>query len=221
MRIALPSGTGAEVAGIDEGRSRGVVIVPDIMGLRPLFDEMVARLATENRWAVAAYEPWPGGEHLSLEDRLASMGHLDHDRLLSDAAAAADALGTERTAVVGFCMGGMIALEAAATGRFDRAVPFYGMIRFPDGWNEVGRPEPIDVYASSAADGRAPVLAIVGTDDPYTPAPDVDALDALDGVTVVRFEGAEHGFVHDPDRPAHRPDDAAEAWRRAVEFVGL
>jgi carboxymethylenebutenolidase len=46
----------------------------------------------------------------------------------------------------------------------------------------------------------------------------VDALEAL-GATVVRYEGADHGFVHDPDRPAHRPDDAADAWSRALDFL--
>ena len=45
------------------------------------------------------------------------------------------------------------------------------------------------------------------------------ALEALENVTVVRYPDAEHGFVHDPDRPAHRPDDAADAWRRAVAFL--
>jgi dienelactone hydrolase len=32
-------------------------------------------------------------------------------------------------------------------------------------------------------------------------------------------EGAEHGFVHDAERPAHRADDAARAWERALEWV--
>jgi carboxymethylenebutenolidase len=36
---------------------------------------------------------------------------------------------------------------------------------------------------------------------------------------VVRYEGAEHGFVHDASRPAHRPDDAADAWRRVVDWM--
>ena len=35
---------------------------------------------------------------------------------------------------------------------------------------------------------------------------------------MVRYPSAEHGFVHDPDRPAHRADDAADAWRRAIAF---
>ena len=66
--------------------------------------------------------------------------------------------------------------------------------------------------------GTCPVLAIVGTVDPWTPARDVDDLEAI-GAVVVRYEGADHGFVHDPSRPAHRPDDAADAWRRVVEFL--
>jgi len=60
--------------------------------------------------------------------------------------------------------------------------------------------------------------AIIGTADPFPPPDDVAALEAA-GVAVVRYEGAEHGFVHDPERPAHRADDAADAWRRVLEFV--
>jgi carboxymethylenebutenolidase len=36
---------------------------------------------------------------------------------------------------------------------------------------------------------------------------------------VLRYEGAEHGFVHDPGRPTHRPDDAADAWDKALAFL--
>ena len=37
---------------------------------------------------------------------------------------------------------------------------------------------------------------------------------------VVVVEGAEHGFVHDPERDVHRADDAARAWERALQWVG-
>jgi carboxymethylenebutenolidase len=50
------------------------------------------------------------------------------------------------------------------------------------------------------------------------PAADLDALEQA-GVEVVRYEGADHGFAHDPDRPAYRPADAADAWRRAVAHL--
>jgi carboxymethylenebutenolidase len=51
------------------------------------------------------------------------------------------------------------------------------------------------------------------------PPADADALEAA-GVEVVRYEDADHGFVHDPSRPAHRPDDAVDAWRRVLAFLG-
>jgi carboxymethylenebutenolidase len=35
----------------------------------------------------------------------------------------------------------------------------------------------------------------------------------------VEYPDAEHGFVHDPARPAHRPADAADAWRRAIAVL--
>ncbi len=216
MRIALPSGTAAEIARPGEGEpSRGLVVVPDIGGLRPLFDGLVARLADEQGWTVCAFELWPGRERLPLPERLAEGGSLDDARVLGDAAAAADATGCERVGVIGFCMGGMYTLKAAGTGRFVRAVSFYGMARVPEQWRGPTQGEPLDALVYPE---RCPTLEIVGTADPWLPGPDLDALEAT-GVEVVRYEGADHGFVHDADRPAHRPDDAADAWRRALAFL--
>ena len=114
-------------------------------------------------------------------------------------------------------MGGMYALKAAGLGRFARVVSFYGMIRVPS------RAGPARVRASRstylARPGASPVLAIIGVRDPYTPPADVDALAALRHVEVVRYPEAEHGFVHDPTRPSHRADDAADAWRRCFAFL--
>ena len=217
MRITLTSGTPAEIARPDGPAGRGLVVIPDIGGLRPLFDEHVARLAAENGWVVCAFELWPGREDLpTLEDRLAAGGSLDDERVLGDAAAAADATGVEPVGVVGFCMGGMYALKAAGTGRFARAVAFYGMARVPEMWRSPTQGEPLDALASSAA---CPTMHITGTADPWVPPADLAALEAA-GVEVVRYEGADHGFVHAPDRPTHRPDDAANAWRRAIAHLG-
>jgi carboxymethylenebutenolidase len=215
MRITLPSGTPAELALPEGGEPvRGLALAPDIMGLRPLFDDLCARLASEHRWAVCAPEPFPGQEDLPLEQRLSQP--FDDARALRDLTEAADATGCERVAVLGFCMGGWLALKAAGTGRFDRAVAFYGMIRTPEPWRSATTVEPLDALAS----GRAcPVLAIIGGRDQWTPPADVDALRALPNVEVVVYPDAEHGFVHDASRPAHRADDAADAWRRALAFL--
>lgn len=213
MRIQLPSGTSAEVAG--EPGDRGLVLVPDIMGLRPLFDDLAARLASEWNCRVCAPDLYPGQEDLDLEGRLAAASSLTDERTLGDMVAAADLAGGTTMGAIGFCMGGMYVTKAAATGRFARLVPFYGMIRVPDAWVGPGQGEPLDMLARG---DPSTVMAVVGTADPYTPADQVAELEVA-GVTVVSYEGAEHGFVHDPDRPSHRADDAADAWRRAGEWL--
>jgi carboxymethylenebutenolidase len=217
MRTSLPSGTPVEIATPADGRAatRGLVLVPDIMGLRALFDEHVQRLADDNGWAVAAVEPWPGREDLALEERLGAVASIDDRALLADLVAAADLLGVDPVGVTGFCMGGMFTYKAAVTGRFHRAVGFYGMLRVPEQWRNEHSIEPLDAVGAPEA---CPTMAIIGTVDHWTPPADVEAAEAA-GVTVVRYEGADHGFVHDPDRDAHRPEDAADAWRKAIAFL--
>ena len=43
---------------------------PTSVGLRPLFDDLCARLAAEHGWAVCAPEPFPGRESMTLEERI-------------------------------------------------------------------------------------------------------------------------------------------------------
>jgi carboxymethylenebutenolidase len=220
LRSDLPSGTACSVAIPTAAAIRGVVVIPDIAGLRPLFDDLVARLAADYGWAVAAIEPFPGHDLPTIEDRFAAVPKLDDARLLGDATAAADLLvaqsGVERVAVIGFCMGGMYAYKAAGTGRFDRAAPFYGMIRLPADWEGPGHRQPLDCLASP---GVCPVLSIIGGKDPYTPAEDVAELARFGNVTPVVYPEAEHGFVHDASRPSHRAGDAADAWTRVAAFL--
>jgi len=217
VRVTLPSGTPAELAEAPGTPTLGLALAPDIGGLRPLFDDLCARLAAEHGWTVCAPEPFPGRETLPLPDRLGAVAGLSDQRQVGDLIAAADRTGVARTAVLGFCMGGMYALKAAGSGRFDGAVSFYGMIRVPADWRGAGHGEPLDALRGPQA---CPVLALLGERDQWTPPDDIAALEELPNVTVVRYAEAEHGFVHDPDRPAHRPQDAADAWRRAIAFLG-
>jgi carboxymethylenebutenolidase len=217
MRITLPSGTPAEIARPEGEPRRGLVVLPDIGGLRPLFDDLVAWLARENGWVVCAVELWPGRDLPTIGDRMAAGGSLDDERVLGDVVAAADAVGVEPVGVVGFCMGGMYALKAAGTGRFARAASFYGMARVPEMWHSPTQGDPLDALSSP---GACPAIEIAGTDDPWLPADDLAALEAA-GVEVVRYEGADHGFVHDASRDTHRPDDAADAWRRVLAHLSM
>ena len=214
MRIELATGTSAELARV-QGADRGLVLIPDLMGLRPLFDDHVARIAADQGWTVCAPQVFPGREHLATDERMAAVRELVDDEVLADVLAAADATECETVVLTGFCMGGMYTIKAAATGRFRRAAAFYGMIRLPEHWRGPGQGEPLELLA---AGDPCPLLAIIGTEDPFTPPYDVAALEAAGAVTAV-YEGADHGFVHDPGRPAHRPDDAADAWRHVIEFL--
>jgi carboxymethylenebutenolidase len=227
-RINVRSGDGTSIPAI-HARPGGVplaaaVLIPDIMGVRPLFDE-ICRLVASHGIAVISPEQFAHvGDPASLDfdARQAHMSELDDDVQLDDIERAANRLVVEDDvgdiAVVGFCMGGMYTLKAAASDRFDRAVPFYGMIRLPENWRGPAQRDPLDTAANTC-----PTLAIFGGNDPFTPTEDIDALRAawngLPDHEVVVYPGAEHGFVHDPERAAHRPDDAADAWRRALAFL--
>ena len=204
----------------------GVVVHPDIMGIRPLFDDLCDRVASHG-YAVACPEPFARAapEVRETEDvsvRMGAVSALDDDVQLGDLVRAADLLaeadGVTAVHVIGFCMGGMQTLKAAATGRFARAVSFYGMIRVPPDWRGAKLREPL----ASAADA-CPTLAILGEADPFTPPDDIDALRAAwrdrTDCEIVVYPEAEHGFVHAPERPAHRPDDAADAWRRTLAWL--
>lgn len=203
----------------------GVVLHPDVGGLRPLFTDLARRLATHGL-AVRAVEPFaPTPEVLTagVEARLAGIRDLDDDTQLAMLEAAADRLVVEddvtRVGVLGFCMGGHYVFKAAAGDRFDSAVAFYGMLRTPEGWDGPGH----RIAPLAVASTMVPTLAVFGSADPWTPPADIAALrvawtDRPD-CEIAEFEGADHGFVHDPERPAHRAADAAEAWQRALAFL--
>ncbi|HSO96771.1 MAG TPA: dienelactone hydrolase family protein [Acidimicrobiia bacterium] len=224
-RITLRGSDGADVDAIlatPDAAVQGVVLHPDVMGVRPLFDDLCRRVATHG-YLVCCPEPFARAPRdvRAAEDsaaRLAYLPQLDDDLQLGDLAAAADQVGMADVSLVGFCMGGMQTLKAAATGRFQRAVPFYGMIRLPEAWRGGGLREPLDTAA-----GVCPTLAIFGGDDPFTPSEDIEALRAAwrgrDDCTIVVYPDAEHGFVHAPERSVHRPDDAADAWRQTLAFL--
>jgi carboxymethylenebutenolidase len=203
----------------------GVVLHPDIGGLRPLFSDMARRLATHGL-AVCAFEPWatiPEVELSTIEQRFAHVKDLDDALQMEVFSSAADLLVVEdnvvRVSALGFCMGGHYTFKAATTDRFDAAVAFYGMLRTPDDWGGPGHTiDPLEVAAR-----MCPTLAIFGSVDKWTPAADIEALRAAwhgrSDCEIVMVEGADHGFVHDPERDVHRAEDAAGSWKRAIDWM--
>ena len=165
---------------------------------------------------VCAVEPFPGLElGDEVEPRFEAVSGLDDDAHLRDLVEAADATRCDTVGLLGFCMGGMYCFKAARSDRFAKIAAFYGMITLPEAWAGDGHREPLETLAGGHADR---VLAIIGDLDTYTPPEDVAALEAT-AATVVRYPNAEHGFAHAPDRPSHRPDDAADAFIRTRDWL--
>ena len=215
MRITLPSGTSAEIVHHDSPRM-GLVVAPDIFGLRPLYDDMVQQFSNEWQMSVCAVDPFPGLElGPEIEPRFAAVPSLNDEVNLQDLLEAADALQTPVVGLIGFCMGGMYCFKAARSERFFRIASFYGMITLPEAWRSPSQGEPLGMLLSGYAEN---VLAIVGGQDHYTPIVDIDQLRST-GAQVVLYPEAEHGFAHDASRPAHRPEDAADSYARAKDWL--
>ena len=216
MRITLTSGTPAEIDQSILSPTMGLVVAPDIFGLRPVFDELVARFAREWNMAVAAVEPFPGRYFSDdVQERFAVVPSIDDNSHLRDLHEAADLLATPKVGLIGFCMGGMYCFKSARSDRFARIASFYGMIRIPEGWRSPTQGEPLTILREGHAQR---VLAVIGNRDPYTPNSDVVELGTT-GVTVRQYPEAEHGFAHDSSRPAHRPADACDAFAIAKNWL--
>ena len=202
----------------------GVVLHPDIGGVRPLFEDMARRIATHGLgvYAVEPFSQWSDEQRATLDARMASVTTLDDTEQIAKLEAGADRLIVEddvsTVSVMGFCIGGYFTFKAAASDRFDRAVAFYGMLRTPEYWWGAGLRDPLDLAADVC-----PTLAIFGSADAFTPPEDIEALRNAwanrPDCEIIVVEGAEHGFVHDPDRPAHRAEDAAKVWQRAIDWM--
>jgi carboxymethylenebutenolidase len=204
----------------------GMIVLPDVRGLHPYYEDLALRFAEHGVDAVAIDY---FGRTAGLGRRGAAFDHQPHVMQLTWAglqadirAAAAhlrsDAGGAvERLFTVGFCVGGRIAfLSATLDIDADGVVGFYG---WPTGPHRTGLPAPADV--AGAMHGR--VLAIFGGADegiaPHAIGSFETALRTA-GVDhrIVTYEGAPHSFF---DRKADEFVRTSEqAWAEVVAFTG-
>lgn len=89
------------------------------------------------------------------------------------------------------------------------------MITVPDGWKSATQGEPLKYLENGNTDR---VLAIIGGKDHYTPPADVAELIRLNVETEI-YPEAEHAFAHDASRPAHRAQDAANAYEKTYNWL--
>lgn len=201
----------------------GVVIAPDVRGLHRFYEELAERFADAGVHAIAfdyfgrsagtdrRGDDFPWKDHVPLTrpatiqaDIASASGHL---RGATDA---------RRLFVLGFCMGGRVAFDAAADqGELAGVVGFYGQLSTRPG-------EERSAPADRAARMRAPVLGLFGGNDAAIRDTEVRAFESA--LTEAHIEhhievypGAPHSFF---DRTyADHKEACEDAWRRVLAFM--
>ena len=201
----------------------GVVIAPDVRGLHSFYEELVDRFAEAGVHALAfdyfgrtagtgeRGDDFPFRDHVPQtkpetiqQDVAASIAHLKQTT------------GAKRVFVLGFCMGGRVAFNAAADqSAIAGVVGFYGRLSARPG--EEGQ-----APADRAPQMKAPVLALMGGADPGIPETEVRAFEkAMNDAKVKNhvelYAGAPHSFF-DHSFAEHK-DACDDAWRRALGFM--
>jgi carboxymethylenebutenolidase len=206
----------------DEPKGTCVVILPDVRGLYRFYEELALRFAERGYPAVAIdyFGRTAGAE--KRDDDFEYMSHVEQttqEGIQADVAAAVASLrarGCSAIVTVGFCFGGRNSWLAAAGGHgLAGAVGFYGR---PGEARPSGTPGP----AQRASELQAPILGLMGGDDPGIPVEEVDAFDeALTAAGVehelVIYPGAPHSFF---DRKQEQfAAESEDAWNRVLAFL--
>lgn len=203
----------------------GVIVLQEAFGVNEHIDDVCRRIADAGWLAVSPHlyhrsgDPSFGydidfsviGEH---------MGALNAAGISADLAVARQFMidaGVEPSSIgiVGFCMGGTIAMATACTADVAAAVTFYG------GGVASGRfgyESLIDLAPSL----QAPWLGLYGDLDTGIPVDDVETLRhaaALVDVPteIVRYRDAGHGFNCDR-RASYHAESATDAWQRMLAW---
>jgi carboxymethylenebutenolidase len=243
--VILRAGDSGRFAGLlaraEKPTGAAIIVLPDVRGLHPYYEELALRFAEVGVDALAIdYFGRTAGigirERPTDFDFMSHVGETRFSNLSWDVQAAAEwlrALGRAGPAgapgratyagsprvravfTIGFCFGGRLAFLANTLGlQLAGAIGFYG---WPvDSWGDIPAP------ADSTGLMTGPVLAIFGGADKGIPPEAVETFaDALAATgiphDVVSYPTAPHSFF---DRKAEDfADTSADAWERVLAFI--
>jgi carboxymethylenebutenolidase len=198
------------------GDGPGVVVIQEWWGLVPHIRNVADRLAAQGFVAVAP-DLYRGKQTSEPDEAGKLVMEMQLRQAAKDMAAAVDALLAmpettgDGVGVIGFCVGGGLALYLASMKPEVAAVVcYYGFPREGLDWD------------LSAVKGS--VLGHFAADDDFAPGELVDSMerelrDAGVEVTFHHYPGTTHAFFND-DRPEVYDADAADrSWQRTLEFL--
>ena len=198
------------------GQGPGVLVLQEWWGLVDHIKQVADRLAAAGFVALAP-DLYRGETAATPDDAQRLLMALDMPQTASALRGGAaylrglDAVSPKKVGVIGFCMGGQLALYAATAHPdvIDAVVDFYGIFN----------PKvPVDLSAL-----RAPVQAHFGEHDKSIPRARAEQLMADVAAAGVRaetyFYDAGHAFFNDARAVVYHPGAAALAWERTLEFL--
>jgi carboxymethylenebutenolidase len=204
-------------------RGAGVVILPDVRGLHPFYEELALRFAERGIAALAI--DW-FGRTAGIGPRGEDFEHMPHVEattwagIAADITAAVESLEADGIAArftLGFCMGGRMSFLAATLGLgLSGVIGFYGTLEGP--WRN-DAPAPLDRLDQM----DSPVLGLFGGADRGISADAIARFEvglAERGLDqrLVTYPGAPHSFF---DRKATEfASESAAAWEEVMGFMG-
>ena len=202
----------------------GVVVVQEAFGITDHIADVCQRLADVGWLAVAPHLFHRTGDPVLPYDDFSQVAphfqSLTPDGILADVDAAlafiADAgFPSDTAGIVGFCMGGTVALHVAVERQVGAAVSFYG------GGVAKGR-FGFAPLVDAAPRLRAPWLGLYGDRDRGIPVEDVERMRAAASqaevpTEIVRYADAGHGFNRDGS-PDYVDGAASDAWARTLDW---
>ena len=207
--------TGGYLATPEQGSGPGVIVIQEWWGLADHIKDVCDRFAREGFVALAP-DLYHGKLTKSPDEAGKLMMALRIDEAERDLSAAVDYLETQdsttsaKLGVVGFCMGGQLALYTATkNSRIGACVVFYGI-------HPKVKPDLPNL--------RAPVLGLFGENDHSVPPAAVHDLerqlkDLGKQVEMKIYQDADHAFFNDTRPEVYDAEAAADAWQRTIAFL--
>ncbi len=219
-KVPLPvngNGAYAYVAQPDDDQAHpGVVMIQEWWGIEPHVLDLAHKLA-EQGFTVAVPDLYHGKVATEPNDaeRMMMMVTSNVNKAVQEIMGALNTLREmpmvepKKLGLIGFCMGGFLAMTVASRyPELGAVVAFYAA-----GFD----PTPEEVQALNV-----PVLAIYGNQDPWNPKELIEKVGRMYKETgkdvTVKVFNAGHAFLN-PNHGDYREEAATQAWPQAIEFL--
>jgi carboxymethylenebutenolidase len=198
-----------------KGPFPGIIVIHEFWGLNDWIKEQASKLA-EQGYVALAVDLYRGKVATTPDEAHEIMRGVPEDRAKRDLHAAFEFLRSQanvkknRIASIGWCWGGGYSLDVA--------------LQEPTLAADIIKYGHLAVDAESLKKINAAILGIFGGKDRGIPVEDVKKFEQQlkqmgKKVEIVIYPGAGHGFENPNKKEGYRADDAADAWKRTVDFL--